>query len=341
MLYNLYPLLRPLLFAQDAEQAHEEVLKLAARASRYPKMLELLAQKAPPRPCEVMGLKFQNPLGLAAGLDKNAEAVDYFGALGFGFIEVGTVTPRPQEGNPRPRLFRLPQAQALINRMGFNNKGVEYVAARLKERSYRGVLGVSIGKNEDTKLEEAASDYLSCMDAVYPYADYIAVNISCPNTPELTQLQEERRSLQLLKTLKERQGTLAARYEKYVPLVVKIAPDLTEEQLNALLDNCLEVKIDGLNCTNTTQSRELVHGLTHAAERGGLSGQPLRSLSNRILKTAAERCAGRLALIGCGGVDSATAAREKLHSGAQLIQLYTALIYQGPQLVLDILKSLS
>lgn len=338
--YGIYQnLVRPLLFALDAEQAHDLTIKTAAWLAGLP-CSSWLRQQVDYRPVEVMGLKFDNPLGLAAGLDKNGDAIDFFGMLGFGFIEVGTVTPKPQLGNPKPRLFRIDSADGLINRMGFNNKGVDYLVHNLQKRTYKGVLGVSIGKNETTPLEQAASDYITCMEQVYPYADYIAVNVSCPNTPDVTKLQQVAELTALLKPLKASQARLREVHHKYVPLVVKISPDLYDNELENVCNTLLEQKVDGINCTNTTVSRSIVHGMIHANEWGGMSGEPLYLHSTRILRKVNNIIAGAIPLIGTGGVSGPISAREKFYNGASLIQIFSSLIYHGPAVVRKIINNL-
>ncbi|MGN1281186.1 MAG: dihydroorotate dehydrogenase (quinone), partial [Succinivibrio sp.] len=282
--YSLYPtFVRPFLFMLDAETAHDSIISMGKFLSKNP-WNKLFAQDVPFRPVSMMGLNFKNPVGLAAGLDKNGDAIDFFGALGFGHIEVGTVTPKEQRGNPKPRMFRIRGAQGIINRMGFNNLGVDYLVENLKKRTYEGVLGVSIGKNETTPLDQAVNDYLVCMEKVYPYADYIAVNVSCPNTPDLTKLQAQEPLLNLLRPLKTKQEELQKSSGKYVPLVVKIAPDLTDEGIENICRVCLDLQIDGMTCTNTTTSRDVIHGMEHASEWGGLSGEPLRVSSTQTLQ---------------------------------------------------------
>lgn len=339
-LYALYPsLIRPIVFCMQPETAHTMTIKLGQLLSKPP-LLRLFGQKVASKPVEIMGLKFDNPLGLAAGMDKNGDAIDYLGALGFGHLELGTVTPLPQDGNPQPRMFRIREARGLINRMGFNNKGVDYLVKNLQQRHYNGIVGVSIGKNEITPLERAQDDYLICMQKVYNYCDYIAVNISCPNTKDLTALQDEEPLVKLLGVLKEEQMKLANSTNKYVPLVVKIAPDLNEQQINALCDACLSLKIDGMTCTNTTTSRDEIYGLPHASEWGGLSGEPLRQKATLVLSKVHARVQGKIPLIGVGGVGSVISAREKLAAGASLVQLYSSFVYQGPQVIEDIVNNL-
>jgi len=335
----LYSLARPLLFALDPEVAHALALtsiKLLERAG----MASALAGTAPARSVKLMGLEFPNALGLAAGLDKNGEYIDALAALGFGFIEIGTVTPRPQPGNPKPRLFRLPEAQALINRMGFNNQGVEHLVANVLRARYRGVLGINIGKNFDTPIARAADDYEFCLAKVYAHASYVAVNVSSPNTRDLRQLQGADELGALAGKLKTEQNRLADAHGRYVPLVLKIAPDLADAELEAIAKCLLRHKLDGVIATNTTVSRAGVAGLRHAGESGGLSGAPLRDVSTALIRKLARLLDGAVPIIGAGGVMSADDARAKLAAGASLVQVYTGLIYRGPQLIGEILRAL-
>ncbi len=290
-----------------------------------------------PDPRTVMGLTFPNPVGLAAGLDKDGAYIDGLVALGFGFIEIGTVTPRAQPGNPKPRMFRLPEAQALINRMGFNNGGVDAFVRNVQASRFyqerRGILGLNIGKNADTPIERATDDYLHCLDKVYPYASYITVNISSPNTKNLRQLQQSTELDALLSSLKQAQARLADTHGRYVPLALKIAPDLDEEQIDTIANVLLRHHIDGVIATNTTITREAVQGLAHANETGGLSGAPVRDLSTRVIRALHQALRGEIPIIGVGGILSGTDAREKMAAGASLIQLYSGLIYRGPALI--------
>ena len=324
----LYSLLRPCLFMLEPERAHAlalQVLSYLPRACfRVP-----LQQHAR----EVMGLSFPNPLGLAAGFDKSGQYVDALAKLGFGFIEVGTVTPLPQLGNPKPRLFRLPQANALINRLGFNNPGVAVLVENLQRMRYRGIIGVNIGKGKDTVLDHATEDYLYCLERVYPYASYITNNISSPNTPDLRQLQQKEYFVHLVQTLRDAQLRMADQYARYVPLVIKISPDETDETLKDMADVMVTHHIDGIIATNTTCSRIGVQDCTHGQETGGLSGQPLLQRSTTRLRLLKEIVGNDLALIGVGGIDSPETAQQKLEAGAALLQLYTGFIYQGPDLV--------
>lgn len=334
-----YPLVRHFLFKLDPEVVHELTIHQLAWMGGTP--LEVFFRnKLPSRPVEVMGLKFNNPVGLAAGLDKDGDAIDAFGAMGFGFIEVGTVTPRPQSGNDKPRIFRVIPAQGIINRMGFNNKGVDNLIENVKKSHYKGVLGINIGKNKDTPIENGKDDYLICMDKVYDYAGYIAVNISSPNTPNLRQLQYGDAFDDLLNSLKERQKELAEKHKKYVPLAVKIAPDLSLEELKQVAEALLRHKIDGVIATNTTLDREMIHDMPHAAETGGLSGRPLQNKSTEIIRQLHEYLKGQIPIIGVGGIDSAMAAREKMQAGAELVQIYSGFIYNGPDLVKNIVNNL-
>ena len=333
----LYSLIRPLLFALDAETAHELTLAGLRRAGR----LLPVTRPLPARGCKVMGLDFPNRVGLAAGLDKNGEAIDGLARLGFGFIEIGTVTPRPQPGNPRPRLFRLPEAQAVINRMGFNNHGVEALLENVRAARYRGVLGINIGKNFDTPIERAADDYLACLDKVYPLASYVTVNISSPNTQNLRQLQGASELDDLLGRLKGRQRALADRHGHYVPLALKIAPDLDEAQTINIADALRRHRIDAVIATNTTLARERVQTLRHGNEQGGLSGAPVREASTTVVRRLAATLGGELPIIAVGGILNGDDARAKLEAGASLVQLYTGLLYRGPALVRECVRATS
>ncbi|MCR5085433.1 MAG: quinone-dependent dihydroorotate dehydrogenase [Succinivibrionaceae bacterium] len=338
--YDLYPcLVRPLLFAMEPERAHDLTISAAHALSAWP-WRSLFAQRVPDSPVEAMGLRFPNAVGLAAGLDKNGDAIDFLGALGLGFIEVGTVTPRPQPGNPRPRMFRIPEARGIINRMGFNNLGVDHLVRNLVSRHYRGVVGVSIGKNTDTPMEEAASDYLECLRKVHEHCDYVAVNVSCPNSEGLTALQASEPLRALVGALLEERGRLESGAGRRVPLVVKVAPDLDDGALEALCQVLMDLGVDGITCANTTTSRGLVTGLPHAGEQGGLSGRPLCGLALRTLRKVREITGGSIPLIGVGGIDGLCAARERLAAGATLLQVYSGLIYEGPALVRDLVRYL-
>jgi dihydroorotate dehydrogenase len=330
----MYSLIRSVFFRLDAETAHGFGLRAMKTAHRLG-LLGLLTPRVRATPKTVMGLTFPNPVGLAAGLDKNGDYIDALGALGFGFIEIGTVTPRPQPGNPRPRLFRLPQAEAIINRMGFNNLGVDYLVENVRRTRYKGILGINIGKNFDTPIEQAADDYLTCLRRVYPYASYVTVNISSPNTKNLRQLQQSDELGSLLAALKAEQGRLAQEHGRYVPLALKIAPDLDTEQIIAIADLLLKHGIDGVIATNTTIGREGVEGLPHANEAGGLSGVPVRKKSTAVVKQLSIALQGKIPIIGVGGIFNGLDAAEKILSGASLVQFYTGLIYRGPALVAE------
>ncbi len=335
----MYALIRPLLFGLDAETAHGLTLKALDYAHRLG-VLPLLADKAECKPRTVMGLAFPNPVGLAAGLDKNGDHIDALAALGFGFIEVGTVTPRPQPGNPKPRLFRLPQARAIINRMGFNNDGVDRLVENVKRSRYRGILGINIGKNFDTPIENAVEDYLIGLRKVYPHASYVTVNISSPNTKNLRQLQQASELERLLDALKREQESLARTHGKHVPLALKIAPDLETEEIIQIADLLLQYRIDGVIATNTTLSRQGVEDLPHGEEGGGLSGAPLRLKSTSVVKQLSLALQDKIPIIGVGGILEGLDAEEKIRAGASLVQLYSGLIYRGPPLVGEICRAL-
>jgi dihydroorotate dehydrogenase len=292
-----------------------------------------------------MGIRFPNPVGLAAGLDKDGACIDGLAALGFGFIEIGTVTPRAQPGNPKPRMFRLPQANALINRMGFNNGGVDAFVRNVQASRFyqdkQGVLGLNIGKNADTPIERATDDYLSCLEKVYPFADYVTVNISSPNTKNLRQLQQASELGVLLSALKQAQRSLADCHGRYVPIALKIAPDLEAEQITTIADSLMQHQIDAVIATNTTTTRDAVQGLAHADEAGGLSGAPVLPLSNRVISALRAELSDTIPIIGVGGILSGADAREKMLAGASLVQVYTGLIYRGPALVSECVQALT
>lgn len=331
----LYALARPFLFSLDAEDAHNLTLPLIKKAAAFGITRTLPKPQSDPR--NVMGITFPNPVGLAAGLDKDGSYIDGLAALGFGFIEIGTVTPRPQPGNPKPRMFRLPQADAIINRMGFNNRGVDAFVANVQaSRFYQnkeGVLGLNIGKNADTPIERAADDYLHCLEKVYPYASYVTVNISSPNTKNLRQLQGASELDALLSLLKDAQQRLADRHRRYVPIALKIAPDIDGEQIKTIADSLIRHRIDAVIATNTTVTRDAVQGLPHAEEAGGLSGKPVFELSNKVIRTLKAELGDALPIIGVGGIFSGADAKAKIDAGASLVQLYTGIIYRGPALV--------
>ncbi|APU50024.1 quinone-dependent dihydroorotate dehydrogenase [Acinetobacter junii] len=333
----LYSLARPLLFTLAPERAHELTLSMLDKAYK----LGFMHQKVANKPVTCMGIEFPNPVGLAAGLDKNGAHIDALAALGFGFIEIGTITPRPQAGNPQPRLFRIPEAKAIINRMGFNNDGVDKLVENVKASKFKGILGINIGKNADTPVEDAVSDYLICLEKVYNYASYITVNISSPNTKNLRSLQSGDALTELLQTLKDRQLELAEQYNHYVPLVLKVAPDLTIEDINFISTQLLKFKIDGLIVTNTTLGREGVENLPNGNEAGGLSGAPVFEKSTECLRQFSKILDGRMPLIGVGGIVSGDQAVIKQQAGASLIQVYSGLIYTGPTLVKDCVDAMT
>ncbi|EHU9474433.1 quinone-dependent dihydroorotate dehydrogenase, partial [Vibrio vulnificus] len=326
-------------FQLDAEKAHDLAIQNFKRFTGTPIDL-FYRQQLPNRPVECMGLTFRNPVGLAAGLDKNGECIEAFDAMGFGFVEVGTVTPRAQSGNDKPRLFRLVGAEGIINRMGFNNLGVDNLIENVKKAKYSCVLGINIGKNKDTPIEKGAEDYLICMEKVYEYAGYIAVNISSPNTPGLRTLQYGEALDELLVELKRKQAELEEKHGKYVPLALKIAPDLTDDEISQICQSLINNKIDGVIATNTTLDRTMVEGMKHAQEAGGLSGRPLQSRSTEVVRLLRKELQGNIPIIGVGGVDSYVAAKEKMLAGADLVQVYSGFIYHGPGLVRDIVKNL-
>lgn len=327
-----YGLLRPLLFRLEAERAHEAGLHLLQAAYRGG-LSPLLARPPQPLPVAALGLHFPNPVGLAAGLDKNGEHIDALLALGFGFIEVGTVTPRPQLGNPKPRLFRLPEHQALINRLGFNNRGVAALVRNLGRARRRGIVGVNIGKNKDTPNERALEDYLFCMELAFPAADYLVVNVSSPNTEGLRELQAADALRRLLGGLREAQERLAGRHGRRTPLLVKIAPDLSEPEVDGIAAALSEAGVDGAIATNTTIDRVMIKGHRLAGEAGGLSGAPLYGRATNVLRRLRSRLDRRIPIIGVGGVCSGADAAGKVAAGADLVQCYTGLIYRGPVLI--------
>ena len=334
-----YPAIRKVLFQFDAETIHELTIKGLKNTGSTP-LNAFYKQRVNNKPVKVMGINFPNPLGLAAGLDKNGECINAFDAMGFGFVEVGTVTPRPQPGNDKPRIFRLPEANAIINRMGFNNKGVDYLVSQVRAAKFKGVFGINIGKNKDTPEENAKDDYIYCMRKVYDFATYITVNISSPNTPGLRALQYGDALNELLSALKVEQKVLAEQYGKYVPIAVKIAPDLTEEEVLSIAQSLIDNNIDGVIATNTTLSREGVEKLEHGSEQGGLSGAPVKHKSTTVIQILAKALDNKLPIIGVGGIASSDDANEKLAAGASLVQIYTGFIYQGPPLIKAIVNGL-
>jgi dihydroorotate dehydrogenase len=334
-----YCLVRPFVFTLDPETAHE--LTIGGMATLQKTGLVPAYKPVRASPVTVMGLEFPNRIGLAAGLDKNGEAIDALASWGFGFVEIGTVTPRPQPGNPKPRLFRLPEALGIINRMGFNNHGVDALLDNVRAARYKGILGINIGKNFDTPIEKAADDYLACLDKVYAHSSYVTVNISSPNTKNLRQLQGESELDALLGTLKARQAELAQRHGRYVPLALKIAPDLDEQQITNIADALRRHRIDGVIATNTTLSRDGVENLPHGTEAGGLSGAPLFEKSTGVLRRLTFALAGELPVIAAGGVTDGARARAKLEAGAALVQIYSGLVYRGPGLVPECVQACS
>jgi dihydroorotate dehydrogenase len=336
---NTYSFIKPLIFQFDAETAHDLTLKSLKYAEKTG-VLRLYPAAPVCQPRQVMGITFPNAVGLAAGLDKNGAVIDGMAALGFGFIEIGTITPRPQPGNPKPRLFRVKEAQGIVNRFGFNNLGVDNLIENVKAANYKGVLGINIGKNFDTPNERAVDDYLICMRKVYAYASYITVNISSPNTKNLRALQEKEALSDLLSTLKQEQLKLAQTHGRYVPVALKIAPDLELEQVNEIADLLMAHSIDAVIATNTTLARDMVQGMQNANEAGGLSGAPVREKSTLVIQQLSQRLQGALPIIGVGGILSGADAVEKIAAGASLVQVYSGLIYKGPKLVHDICKSL-
>lgn len=334
----LYELARRGLFCLPAETAHDLTLRSLAVAERLG-LLSLLVPAVAPKPLRVLGIDFPNPVGLAAGLDKNGECIDAFAALGFGFIEVGTVTPRPQPGNPRPRLFRIPQRQAIINRMGFNNHGVDVLVANVRRARFTGVLGINIGKNKDTPNEQALDDYVACLRKVHELASYVTVNISSPNTPGLRTLQHGGALRELVGGLREENERLALADGRRVPMLVKIAPDSTDEELATIAAVLVEFGIDGVIATNTTLARAGVEGLPHAQEQGGLSGAPLTSRSLQVVARLQQELQGRIPIVGVGGLMSAADALAMRDAGASLVQVYSGFIYRGPPLVKGIVDA--
>ncbi len=332
-----YPLVRKALFQLDPERAHELTFRQLKRITGSPFEF-LIRQSVATKPVTCMGLSFKNPLGLAAGLDKDGDCIDAFGAMGFGFIEIGTVTPRSQAGNDKPRLFRIVEAEGLINRMGFNNLGVDNLVENVKKAKYGGVIGINIGKNKDTPVEHGKDDYLICMDKVYPHAGYITINISSPNTPGLRTLQYGEALDDLLSAIKNKQSELQQKYQKYVPVAVKIAPDLSQEELIQIADSLIRHNIDGAIATNTTLDKRLVEGLNYCQQAGGLSGRPVQLRSTEIIHQLSQELSGKIPIIGVGGIDSLVSAREKIAAGASLIQIFSGFIYHGPKLIKDIVN---
>jgi dihydroorotate dehydrogenase len=336
---HLYQLAKPFLFQLDAERAHDLTLK-SLKWAENSGLLRLYPNSPKCMSRLVMGIDFPNAVGLAAGLDKNGAVIDGMAALGFGFIEIGTVTPRPQPGNPKPRLFRVKEAEGIINRFGFNNLGVDNLIDNVKTSQYKGVLGINIGKNFDTPNERAVDDYLLCMQKVYKHASYITVNISSPNTKNLRALQEKEALSNLLASLKLEKTKLAQQHGKYVPITLKIAPDLNHEQVVEIADLLMQHQIDGVIATNTTLARDAVKGMQNAEETGGLSGAPVKQQSTIVIEQLSKQLQGALPIIGVGGILSGADAAEKIEAGASLVQVYSGLIYKGPALVREICNTL-
>ena len=338
----MYALIRPALFAMDPESAHDFTMtsmKLAGATG-----LSGLYPRASGTPKQVMGLTFPNPVGLAAGLDKNGTSIDGFASLGFGFLELGTVTPRPQQGNPRPRMFRVRPAQGLINRMGFNNAGVDVLVKNVQASRYfrnkKGILGLNIGKNADTPIEQAADDFIFCLEKVYPVADYVAVNISSPNTKDLRQLQGESELDDLLSRIKDAHTRLADTHGRHVPLTLKIAPDMDDEQIRIVASTLIRYNIDAVIATNTTVQREHIKNMPNSAEVGGLSGAPVRDLATRVIRVLKKELGDAVPIIGVGGIMSGEDAKEKIEAGASLVQILTGMVYKGPGLVNECVRAL-
>lgn len=337
----LYPFLRSGLFRLDPETAHHVSMAGLRMAEKCGVLGFFSSSAGLESPVEVMGLKFPNRIGLAAGLDKEGDTIDALGRLGFGCVEIGTITPLAQAGNPKPRLFRLIPHEAIINRMGFNNPGIDVGVANVRQsKAFRGVIGFNIGKNKNTPNENAADDYLACLRKAYPVAGYIAVNLSSPNTPGLRELQGAEASARLLDTLKQEQQKLAAEHGKHVPLLFKVAPDLDEAHIRDLSNVFLNGGLDGLIATNTTLDRAAVADHPRAGEAGGLSGRPVFERSTEVLRTFSSHLGGRIPIIGVGGISSVEDAREKIRAGASLVQIYTSFIYQGPALVRELARAL-
>ena len=335
-----YHFIKKMLDRCDAETAHhvslkslQFIYKVGLASFFFPPLIHK------PQPITVMGINFPNPIGLAAGMDKNGDYIDALATLGFGFIEIGTVTPKPQKGNTKPRLFRLISQQAIINRMGFNNKGCDYVVNKLKQTKYRGILGINIGKNSSTPIEQANNDYVHVFRQVAPYASYVTLNVSSPNTQSLRELQHGELLISLLQTMKQEQQTFFQQQKKYVPIVVKIAPDMTQQELKTFADIALHGKIDGIIATNTTISRAGMEDVPHGGEAGGLSGKPLAETATAVIKELQTLLQDRIPVIASGGVYSLEAAQQKIAAGAGLVQLYTALIYRGPAIVNEMIAS--
>lgn len=335
----LYSLIKLIFFQFDPEKSSKFILNQLKKISGTP-LESIIRQSLPIKYVNCMGIKFKNPLGIAAGFDKNGEYINILDTMGFGFIEVGTVTPRPQLGNEKPRLFRLTKVNGLINRMGFNNNGIDNLIENIKKSHFNGILGVNIGKNQNTTLEYSKDDYLICIDKIYTYASYIAINISSPNTIGLRKLQFGEIFDDLLKNIKSKQVCLCARYHKYVPIVIKISPDITETELIQIADSLIRYNIDGVIATNTTIERKLIVGIKNHTQYGGLSGRPLQLLSTNVIRLLSIELKNKLPIIGVGGIDSVVSAREKIAAGATLIQIYSGFVFHGLRLIKDIISSM-
>jgi dihydroorotate dehydrogenase len=334
----VYSFVQKFLLSRDPEWSHDFTIGFLKRSQRN-LLAGFYSQKLSDKPVECLGMTFKNGIGLAAGLDKNGECIDAFAAMGFGFIEVGTVTPKPQLGNDKPRLFRLPEHKAIINRMGFNNKGVDYLVEQVKKSEYTGILGINIGKNKVTPDDKALDDYLYCLDRVYAYASYVTVNISSPNTPGLRNLQYGEALDSLLAGLKERQLSLELQHKKYVPILIKIAPDLSDDEVKSIANSLVNAKMDGVIATNTTLDRDAVSGHQHAQEAGGLSGEVLTTKSLNLTKVLAKALDGNMPIIGVGGISNPNDVNQRIEAGASLIQVYSSFIYQGPPLIKELVNA--
>lgn len=343
LLHKAYPLTRAALFSMDAEKAHEFTLETLKKTYNCPASRFLIKQADLNKPTKVMGLTVKNPIGLAAGLDKNGAYIDALASLGFGFMEVGTVTPRAQPGNPKPRMFRLPKSRCLINRMGFNNNGLDAFIDNVKQSQWHkngGILGLNIGKNAATAIENSIDDYLAGLEGVYEFASYITINISSPNTKNLRSLQSHDSLGSLLAAIKNKRDELADKLSVYKPIAVKIAPDLSNEEIDAIANLIPEYEIDGVVATNTTISRHAVSGQAHANEAGGLSGPPVHEASLNVIARLRSRLGPQIGIIGVGGIESGQQAQEKIAAGANTVQIFTGLIYQGPGLIKDCFEAL-
>ncbi|MFT8229761.1 MAG: quinone-dependent dihydroorotate dehydrogenase [Enterobacterales bacterium] len=336
MFFNL---IKAMFFIYTTDQVHEFIMKQMKFMNE--KNLEwIFYQKVPIKKIKCMGIIFKNPLGLAAGLDKNGDCINIFSAMGFGFIEIGTVTPKAQYGNLKPRIFHLQQVHGIINNLGFNNKGVDYLIENIKKSKFKGILGINVGKNKNTPVENSKNDFLICIKKVYPYASYITVNISSPNTISIDKLKFNENLNEILKAIKKQQNKLCKYYNKYVPITIKISPDMKDSELIQMADSLIKNKIDGVIATNTTINRNLVTGLKHDTQKGGLSGKPLQFRSTEVIKILSKELKGKIPIIGVGGIDSAISAREKIKYGASLIQIHSGLLFHGPKLIQKILYNI-